>query len=159
VKLAIAALTVVILATLASLLFGIPTQSGNQVEVRPTENNQQFPTARPATPTEVTRPTPTIRPSSIDKDIVISGWKCTLQEYVDSVLFEGTVKNISPRTYSFVRIRVAVFDNAGNLRNTNTSYIESDVLIPNATSSFKAYVDNNGGTKCAVVIESGILEK
>lgn len=125
---------------------------------RPVETIRPFPTVLSATPTESVRPTPTTRPSTIDKDLIISSWKCTQQTYSDSVLFEGIVKNVSTRAYSFVEIRVATLDGAGKIRNTNTSYIESDVIYPNSTSSFKAYIDNNGGTKCAVVIESGYLK-
>jgi hypothetical protein len=62
---------------------------------------------------------------------------------IGNVIFEGKVKNTSS-TYDlqFVVLRATVFSSSGEVINTNTGYIDSDILYANSSSTFKIYVDD-----------------
>jgi hypothetical protein len=82
-------------------------------------------------------------------------WDCS-HDSIGNVIFEGKVKNTSG-TYDlqFVELRATVISESGEIINTNTGYIDSDVLYANTSSTFKIYVDDpsNKGKHCQVEVE------
>lgn len=75
---------------------------------------------------------------------------------IGNVVFEGKVKNISNEyDLVFVELRATVYNSSGEVVNTNTGFIDSDILYANSTSTFRVYVDDPGdnGTQCKVVVE------
>lgn len=82
-------------------------------------------------------------------------WVCS-HDGTGNAIIEGKVKNISGEyDLEFVELRGTVFDESGNIINTNTSYIDSDILYSNSSSTFTIYIDDpsDKGSKCKVVIE------
>lgn len=76
---------------------------------------------------------------------------------IGNMIIEGTVKNTSSDfDLRSVQLRGTAYDRSGNVVNTNTSYIDSDILYKNSTSTFTIYVDDPQyrGTKCGVDVES-----
>ncbi len=79
------------------------------------------------------------------------------RDNIGNVIFEGTVKNTS-NTYElkFVELRAILKSTDGTVTNTNTAFVDSDVLFTNTNSTFKIYVnapDTMQGS-CDVIPES-----
>lgn len=72
------------------------------------------------------------------------------------MIIEGKVINISS-TYDLqlVELRATIYDDSGKVINTNTGYIDSDILNSNSSSTFTVYVDDphNEGERCKVEVE------
>jgi hypothetical protein len=88
-------------------------------------------------------------------DVTKNDWDCS-HDTIGNVIFEGKVKN-SSREYDlrFVKLRATVFTKSGEVVNTSTGYIDSDILYANSSSTFKIYVDDpsGDGEQCKVVVE------
>lgn len=82
-------------------------------------------------------------------------WDCS-HDSIGNMIFEGKAKNTSS-TYDlqFVELRATVFSESGEVINTNTGYIDSDILYANSSSTFKIYVDDpsDKGKRCQVEVE------
>jgi hypothetical protein len=82
-------------------------------------------------------------------------WGCS-HDSIGNMIFEGKVKNTSG-TYNlqFVELRATVLTESFEVINTNTGYIDSDVLSANSSSTFKIYVDDpsNKGKHCKIEVE------
>lgn len=61
---------------------------------------------------------------------------------IGNAICSGKIYNISSIDFEFVQIRFTIFDKDKNLINTNTGYIDSDILFGNSSSTFKIYVDD-----------------
>lgn len=75
---------------------------------------------------------------------------------IGNVIFEGTVKNSSNQyDLEFVELRVTVYSASGEVINTDTGYIDSDVLYAGSTSTYRIYADDpqGNGEKCKVEVE------
>lgn len=88
-------------------------------------------------------------------------WDCS-HDSIGNMVFNGKVKNTSS-TYDlqFVELRATVFSESGEVINTNTGYIDSDILYANSSSTFKIYVDDpsNKGKRCQVEVENAYFKK
>jgi len=96
-------------------------------------------------------------PNTVDaKDFVkINDFDCS-HDSIGNMIFEGKVKNTSS-TYDlqFVVLRATVLSFSGEVINTRTGYIDSDILYANSSSTFKIYVDdpNYEGSQCRIKVE------
>lgn len=82
-------------------------------------------------------------------------WDCN-HDSIGNVVFEGKVRNVSnDYDLRFVELRATVYSSSGEVINTNTGYIDSDILYAASTSTFTLYVDDPDevGTKCKVDVE------
>jgi len=86
----------------------------------------------------------------LNKDL----WNCS-HDSLGYMVFEGKIINNSTSNFRYVKLRGTVFDSANNIVNTDWSYIDSDILYANSSSTFSIYVkDPNGtGKSCKVIIE------
>ena len=77
-------------------------------------------------------------------------------------IVSGKVENVSD-TYDLwlVEIRARLTDDNGQVVNTKTFYIDSDVLFSGATSTYKTYIDNpdNKIFGCRVTIEDAYFKE
>jgi hypothetical protein len=73
----------------------------------------------------------------------------------DHLVLAGKVKNEGSAPLTFVEIRGTALAASGEIVNTNTAYIDSDVLAPGATATYTVYVDdpNREATQGRVQIE------
>jgi hypothetical protein len=88
-------------------------------------------------------------------EIVKDEWSCS-HDSIGNMIIEGKVRNTSSTSVlQFVKLRGSVLTETGEVVNTNTGFIDSDVLYANAESTFKIYVDdpNNIGTQCKIRVE------
>ena len=87
-------------------------------------------------------------------------WDCS-HDSIGNMIVEGTVKNTSSSyDLQFVELRATIYDEAGNVVNTNTSFTDSDILFANSSSTFKIYVDDPGNkaTRCKVDVEDAYFK-
>jgi hypothetical protein len=91
------------------------------------------------------------------KDLVEiqDGWTCsTAYGYMT---FRGTVKNTS-NTYDlkYIELRVTDLKADGTVVNTNTGYVDSDLVAKGQTSTFEISVENPNSvaTKCRIAVEN-----
>jgi len=72
------------------------------------------------------------------------------------VVASGKVWNDGKRTVRGVLMRATAYTEGGKVVNTDTAYIDSDMLAPGASSTFKILVADPGkeATKCRVGVES-----
>ncbi len=86
--------------------------------------------------------------------LVPNSFECSID--YGYVTIKGQVQNTSS-TYDlqFVEIRGTVLRDDGTIVNTNASFIDSDVLYANSTSTYEIMVNNpnSEGTKCQVQVE------
>lgn len=88
-------------------------------------------------------------------------WDCS-HDSIGNMIIEGKVKNTSSiYDLQFVELRATIYDDSGQIVNTNTGYIDSDILSANASSTFKIYVDDpsNKATRCKVEVEDAYFKK
>jgi hypothetical protein len=72
--------------------------------------------------------------------VEIQDWTCLVGR--NYMIFKGIVRNTSKTSsLRFVQVRGTLISDDGSIINTNTSYTDSDILFPNATSTFEVYVD------------------
>ena len=75
-------------------------------------------------------------------DVTKDDWDCS-HDSIGDMVFEGKAKNISSvYDLQFVELRATVLTDSGEVVNTNTSYIDSDVLYANSSSTFTIYVSD-----------------
>jgi Tfp pilus assembly protein PilF len=77
------------------------------------------------------------------------------------MIIEGKVKNTSSSyDLRFVELQGSVVDKSGNVVNTNTSFIVSDVLYHNSSSTYKIYVNDPAfrGSNCTVEVENAMIK-
>jgi hypothetical protein len=71
---------------------------------------------------------------------------------------QGTVKNTGTADLDYVTIRGNVLDQSGSVYNTNTTFLDSDVLAAGATSTFTMYLNSPGWAidknRCSASVES-----
>lgn len=81
-------------------------------------------------------------------------WSCE-HDSIGNMIISGTVSNSSNYDLQFVELRGTVYTASGDVVNTNTSYIDSDILGAKSTSTFDIYVDDpdERATKCGVRVE------
>jgi hypothetical protein len=105
------------------------------------------------TPTPIPQILPT--PANPINFVEIQEVNCT-RDSIGNVILEGTVKNTS-NTYNlqFVKLRATLLSATGGVINTNTGFIDSDVLFSNTSSTYKIYVNAPGvtGGSCQVTVE------
>lgn len=88
-------------------------------------------------------------------------WDCS-HDSIGNMIIEGKVKNTSSvYDLRFVELRATIYDDSGQVVNTNTGYIDSDILVANASSTFKIYVDDPGNkaNRCKVEVEDASFKK
>ena len=98
-------------------------------------------TESPSTTDRTATRTPSRRTAKSNVEIM-DGWT---HRYLDSLgdwLIEGKIKNVGTRSLRFVEIRGTIKDKNGKEVGTNTSYMDSDILAPGATSGFSVYVSD-----------------
>jgi hypothetical protein len=92
-----------------------------------------------------------------DLVIITKGeWRC-YHDSIGNAILEGKVWNSSNiHSLRFVELRATILSSGGSVINTSTGYIDSDILAPNSTSTFRIYVDdpNNEGDDCRIRVES-----
>lgn len=103
-------------------------------------------------PSSTPRPTWTKAPPRVK---FLPGWKC-YHDDIGNMIMEGTVRNTAGFDLRFVRLRGTAYDKSGNIVNTDWSYIDSDILYSDSTSTFTIYVDdpNDVAVKCGIELES-----
>jgi hypothetical protein len=110
------------------------------------------------TPTPKTQILPT--PVNAVDFVEILENNCT-RDILGNVIFEGTVKNNSSiYNLRFVKLRATIISTTGEVINTNTGYIDSDVLFTNTSSTYKIYVNAPGdaGGTCGIVVDDASLK-
>ena len=88
-------------------------------------------------------------------------WDCS-HDSIGNMIIEGKIKNTSSvYDLRFVELRATIYDDSGQVVNTNTGYIDSDILAANASSTFKIYVDDPGNkaNHCKVEVEDASFKK
>lgn len=76
-------------------------------------------------------------------------------DLIGNMIAKGKVHNESRADLGRVELRATVYDKAGAIVNTNTSYIASDELAAGASSTYSIYIDDpsEDGVKCVVTVE------
>lgn len=87
-------------------------------------------------------------------DIPDYAFNCS-RDGIGNMIITGTILNSSSKDFQFVELRGTIFDSNAHIVNTNTNFIDSDVLYSDTTSTFKIYVDdpNDQATQCSVQVE------
>lgn len=82
-----------------------------------------------------------------------AGFSC--ESSSDYMVLTGKVKNTGSRMLRSVRLRAAALTENGEIVNTTTGYIDSDILAAGATSTFKIYVDDPDGeaSQCRIAVQ------
>ncbi len=110
---------------------------------------------------------PTLKPTeemvyAIDfVEMVKDSLECE-HDSIGNMIMTGKITNTGPYQLTLVKIRGTTYKSAnGKQLNTNSSYIDSDVLNPGAISTFTIYVDDpeDEATYCEVTIEDAYFSK
>lgn len=91
---------------------------------------------------------------------IFESWDCS-HDGIGNMIFEGKVRNTGSRPLTLVELRATVYtEEGGEVVNTNTGFIDSDILLPEATGTFRIYVDDpdNAGTYCGIKVESAYFD-
>jgi hypothetical protein len=78
------------------------------------------------------------------------------------MIFKGTIKNTSNEyDLKFIELRGTALKADGTVINTDTGYIDSDIVSKGKTSTFEIMVSNpdNVGTKCKIAVEDASFVK
>jgi hypothetical protein len=77
---------------------------------------------------------------------------------IGNLIITGKVENIGNMDLRFVELRGRAVDPDGNTVNTDTSFIDSDVLAAGATSTYRIYVSDpsNAATRCEARFEDAV---
>lgn len=125
-------------------------------EIQPMPNGNATQTYITPTPIPQILPTP-VNPISF---VEVQEVTCT-RDSIGNVILEGTVKNTS-NSYNlqFVQLRATISTTAGTVINTNTGYIDSDVLFVNTSSTYKIYVNapDTAEGSCQITVESATIK-
>lgn len=87
----------------------------------------------------------------LNKDL----WSCS-HDSIGNMIIEGKIKNVSSSLdFIYVELRGTAYTSNNEIINTNTSYIDSDILGANSSATFTIYLadPNNQATRCRVSIE------
>lgn len=125
-------------------------------EIQPTPNSNATQTYITPTPIPQILPTP-VNPINF---VEVQEVTCT-RDSIGNVILEGTVKNTSNLyNLQFVQLRATISTTAGTVINTNTGYIDSDVLFFNTSSTYKIYVNapDNAEGSCQITVESATFK-
>jgi hypothetical protein len=78
-------------------------------------------------------------------------------------MFEGMVRNVGSRDVRRVELRGTILTPEDEVFNTNTAFVDSDILVPNATSTFTFYIKDpyyyTGKRKCKIEVEDYLVRK
>lgn len=91
------------------------------------------------------------------KDLVFfkkEDFQCS-HDSIGNMIIDGKITNTSEYDLEFVEMRATIYTATGTIVNTNTGYIDSDILSSYASSTFTIYVDdpNNQATRCNLEVE------
>lgn len=76
------------------------------------------------------------------------------------IVIHGEVRNTGSLAVTYVALRGYAQESSGATVNTNTSYIDSDVLAPGGTATFSIYLDDpgNDARRARVEVESAYFQ-
>jgi hypothetical protein len=89
-----------------------------------------------------------------------SNWTCTYAS--DYTSFDGSVKNTSNQNdLGYVKLRATLLMSDGTMANSETGYVDSDVVAMGQASTFHIMVSNPGGVakKCQLTVEDASFTK
>jgi hypothetical protein len=91
-------------------------------------------------------------------DIPPSAWQCEW-ENVGRMKFTGQVRNTSAtESMLLVKLRASLYDSADRFVNSQTGFVDADVLAPNSTTDFTIYVadPDHQGASCRIKVEEAV---
>jgi hypothetical protein len=102
--------------------------------------------------------------SAINYIEIQNGWGCSSSQQNGYTKFNGTIKNVSGEyDLKNIELRGTVFEADGpTVINTDTSYIDSDIVYRNQTSTFSIMVSNSlpgSMTRCKIAVENADFVK
>lgn len=97
--------------------------------------------------------------SAKDSVELIDGFSCH-HDSIGNMIIEGSVINIGNQDLTFVELRAKALTSSDQVVNTNTGFIDSDVLYAGSTSTYSIYVDdpNDTASRCEISIEDAYFK-
>ena len=86
--------------------------------------------------------TPTFSENPDNYLIIVKNSVSCEHDSIGNAICSGVIQNVTSSSFKYVQVRIVIYDKNKEIINTNTGFIDSDILYANSSSTFKVYVDD-----------------